>query len=306
VIIETRNLTKKFGQHDAVSDVSLRVPEGATVALIGANGAGKTTTLRMLMNLLEPDAGEARVLGVDSRRLTAREYSRIGYVSENQKLPHGLTTEQFFNYLRPLYSTWDCTIEDDVRQRFELQPDQKLDRLSHGMRMKVCLTAALPHRPALLVLDEPLSGLDVLVRDEVMGGLLAHSDETTVLVSSHELAELESCTTHIAFMDKGRLVVQDSLEHVAARFREVTAGFAGVRKVAERLPETWLTPEWTGRTLRFTTSAYTGDEELSRMLTSMVGPLSHLSTEPMSLRDTSRALMRACRKEAVDDRSLAP
>ena len=87
MIIETQNLAKKFGRHDAVSGISLSVPEGATVALIGANGAGKTTTLRTLMNLLEADAGEARVLGVDSRRLTAREYSRIGYVSENQKLP---------------------------------------------------------------------------------------------------------------------------------------------------------------------------------------------------------------------------
>ncbi len=299
MIIETRNLTKTFGEHDAVRGISLGVPEGATVALIGANGAGKTTTLRMLMNLLEADAGEARVLGVDSRRLTAREYSRIGYVSENQKLPPGLTTEQFFAYLRPLYSTWDRTVEDDMRRRFELQPGQKLGHLSHGMQMKVCLAAALPHRPALLVLDEPLSGLDVLVRDEVMGGLLAHSDETTVLISSHELAEIESCATHVAFMDKGRLVVQDSLEDVAARFREVTAGFTGDPKVPARLPEKWLIPEWSGRTLRFTTTAYAGDEELSRMLASLVGPLAHLSTEPMSLRDTSKALIRAYRKEAA-------
>ena len=299
MIIETQNLTKKFGKHDAVSGISLSVPEGATVALIGANGEGKTTTLRMLMNLLEADAGEARVLGVDSRRLTAREYSRIGYVSENQKLPPSLTTEQFFAYLRPLYSTWDRTVEDDIRRRFELPPGQKLAHLSHGMQMKVCLAAALPHRPALLVLDEPLSGLDVLVRDEVMGGLLAHSDETTVLLSSHELAEIESCATHVAFMDKGRLVIHESVEDVAARFREVTAGFAGDPKVSARLPEKWLTPEWNGRTLRFTTTAYTDDEELSRMLASLVGPLAHLSTDPMSLRDTSKALIRAYRKDAA-------
>jgi ABC-2 type transport system ATP-binding protein len=299
MIIETHNLTKTFGENDAVNGISLGVPEGATVALIGANGAGKTTTLRMLMNLLEPDAGVARVLGVDSQRLTAREYSRIGYVSEDQKLPPSLTIEQFFAYLRPLYSTWDDAVEDHLRRTFELQPGQKLDQLSHGMRMKVCLAAALPHRPALLVLDEPLSGLDVLVRDEVMGGLLAHSDETTVLISSHELAEIENCATHIAFMDKGRLVVQDSLEDVAARVREVTAGFTGNPKVPAQLPETWLTPEWSGRTLRFTTTAYAGDEELSRMLTSLVGPLAHLSTEPLSLRDTSKALIRACRKDAA-------
>jgi ABC-2 type transport system ATP-binding protein len=99
----------------------------------------------------------------------------------------------------------------------------------------------------------------VLVRDEVMGGLLAHSDETTVLLSSHELEEIESCATHVAFMDKGRLVIYDSVEDVAARFREVTAGFASDPKVPARLPEKWLTPEWNGRTLRFTTTAYTDD-----------------------------------------------
>src|SRR5262245_15374694 len=180
MIIETHNLTKTFGEIDAVNGISLGVPEGATMALIGANGAGKTTTLRMLMNLLEADAGEALVLGVDSRRLTAREYARIGYVSENQKLPPSLTIEQFFAYLRPLYATWDRTVEDDMRRRFELPPCRKLGQLSHGMRMKVCLAAALPHRPALLVLDEPLSGLDVLVRDEVMGGILAYSEGVTV------------------------------------------------------------------------------------------------------------------------------
>jgi hypothetical protein len=93
--------------------------------------------------------------------------------------------------------------------------------------------------------------------------------------------------------------VQDSLEDVAARFREVTAGFTGDPKVPARLPGKWLTPEWSGRTLRFTTTAYTGDEELSRMLASLVGPLAHLSTEPMSLRDTSKALIRAYRTEAA-------
>ena len=122
MIIDTDNLTKQFGEHDAVNGISLSVPQGATVALIGANGAGKTTMLRILMNLLTADAGEARVFGVDSRRLSTREYSRIGYVSENQKLPPSLTTEQFFAYLRPLYSTWDRTVEDDMRRRCDLAP----------------------------------------------------------------------------------------------------------------------------------------------------------------------------------------
>jgi len=274
------------------------VPEGATVALIGANGAGKTTTLRMLMNLLRPDAGEARILGVDSRELGAAEYARIGYVSENQKLPGGLTLAQFFDYLRPFYATWDRALETEMRERLDLPASQKLKHLSHGMRMKVCLAAALPHRPALLVLDEPLSGLDALVRDEVMGGILANAGETTILISSHELAEIEACATHIAFMDKGRLVIQDSLENLSSRSRDVTAGFAGDPNTKVALPETWLTPTWSGRTLRFATTAYRTDEDLKGALVSLLGPLAHLSTEPMSLRDTSKALIRSYRKDA--------
>jgi ABC-2 type transport system ATP-binding protein len=298
MIIETHNLTKRFGANDAVDGISLTVSQGATVALIGANGAGKTTTLRMLVNLLQPDAGEARVLGVDSRRLGAAEYARIGYVSENQKLPAGLTIAEFFDYLRPLYATWDGAVEDDLRRKLELPARQKLDKLSHGMRMKVCIASVMPPRPALLVLDEPLSGLDALVRDEVMGGILSYSEDVTVLISSHELAELESCATHIAFMDKGKLTIQDSLENLAARSRDVTAGFAGDPNTSVRLPETWLTPTWSGRTLRFATTAYRTDEDLKGKLASLLGPLAHLSIEPMSLRDTSKALIRAYRKDA--------
>jgi ABC-2 type transport system ATP-binding protein len=298
MIIETHNLTKRFGAHDAVNGISLSVPQGATVALIGANGAGKTTTLRMLVNLLRPDAGEARILGADSRHLGPAEYARIGYVSENQKLPAGLTVVEFFDYLRPLYATWDRAVEDDLRRKLELPAGQKLDRLSHGMRIKVCIASAMPFRPSLLLLDEPLSGLDALVRDEVMGGVLAHAEDTTILISSHELAELESCATHIAFMDKGRLAIQDSLENLSARSRDVTAGFAGEPNTSVRLPETWLTPTWSGRTLRFATTTYTTGEDLKGALVSLIGPLAHLSAEPMSLRDTSKALIRAYRKDA--------
>lgn len=297
MIIETHNLTKRFAKAEAVSDVSLSVPEGATVALVGANGAGKTTTLRMLVNLLRPDAGEARILGVDSRSLGAADYARLGYVAESLELPGRLTIGQFFDALRPLYSTWERAIEDRMRREFELPAERKLGQLSHGMRMKVRLAAALPYRPALLILDEPLSGLDPLVRDEVMEGLLANSDETTTLISSHELAEIEGCASHVAFMDKGRLVIQDSMDDLAARFRDVTAGFVIEPKTTTRLPDSWLTPQWTGRTLRFITTAYTSEEELTRTITSLFGPLAHLSTEPMSLRDTSKALIRAYRKD---------
>jgi ABC-2 type transport system ATP-binding protein len=299
MIIETHNLTKRFTRHDAVSGLSLNVPQGAAVALIGANGAGKTTTLRMLVNILRPDFGEARVLGVDSRSLGPDEFGRIGYVSENQKLPEGLTVAQFFDYLRPLYPNWDRDLEDEVRMRFELPADRKLGQLSHGMRIKACLASALPYRPALLVLDEPLSGLDALVRDEVMSGLLASAGETAILISSHELSEIEGCATHVAFMESGRLLFQDSMEALNSRFRDVTAGFDRDPDTTIQLPDAWMSPKWNGRTLRFSTGAWSGEDDLRRSIAPLLGPLVHLSAEPMNLRDISKALIRAHRREAV-------
>src|SRR4249920_3503158 len=115
MIIETDNLSKRFLRHEAVQGVSLRVPPGAAFALIGANGAGKTTLLRMLVNILGPDSGTASVLGVDSRRLAHNDYLRIGYVSENTKLPERLTIAQYFAYLRTLYPNWDKALETDLR-----------------------------------------------------------------------------------------------------------------------------------------------------------------------------------------------
>ena len=298
MIIETRNLTKRFGPTTVVDGISLGVPEGAIVALVGANGAGKTTTLRLLMNLLQADGGDARVLGVGSQDLRAAQYARIGYVSENTKLPLGLTVEKFFAYLRRLYPAWDVERETHIRRQFQLPADRKLAQLSRGMRIKAALASVLPYRPALLILDEPLSGLDVLVRDEVLEGLLANVDETTILISSHEIAEIEGAATHVAFMDRGRLVVQDSLEDIAVRFRDVTAGFSDEPTAGISLPANWLNGQWTGRTLRFIDTTYAGEEDLAQKLTALFGAPVHLSTQPMSLRQISKELMRAHRGEA--------
>ena len=225
MIIESHLLSKRFRKAEAVSGVSLRVPEGSVTALVGANGAGKTTLMRLLVNLLPPDSGEARVLGVATAALGAADFARLGYVSEGQLLPNGLTVEQYFDYLRALYPKWDRKREDEVRRAFDLPPTRKLGQLSRGMQMKARIAGVLPYRPALLVLDEPLSGLDPLARDEVLEGLLANAEETTILLSSHELTEIEGCATHLAFMDQGRLLVDDSVEELSGRFRDVTAGF---------------------------------------------------------------------------------
>jgi ABC-2 type transport system ATP-binding protein len=298
MIIETDNLSKHFMRHEAVKGVSLRVPPGAAFALIGANGAGKTTLLRTLVNILVPDSGSATLIGVDSRRLSHVDFQRIGYVSENTKLPDRLTIAQYFDYLRALYSCWDRGLEDELRKRLELPPSRKLGNLSHGMRMKAMLIGALAFRPALLILDEPLSGLDPLVRDEIMEGLLRQAGETTIVISSHELSEIENCVTHVAFMDKGKLLFQQSIEELTARFREVDVTLANTTFMAASMP-TWLACESTNRTLRFVETSFITDADLSRKLADHFGSIGSVESRAMTLREISKALMRATRTEAA-------
>jgi ABC-2 type transport system ATP-binding protein len=290
MIVETQGLTKKYGRFEAVEDLDLRVPEGSVFALIGANGAGKTTTIRLLMNILRADRGEAHVLGTPSNRLAPGDFQRIGYVSESQKLPDRLSLAHYFEYLRSLYPAWDRALETQLCAQFELPPTRKIRHLSHGMRMKALLVGALAYRPKLLVLDEPLSGLDTLVRDEVVNGLLQQAGDTTILISSHELAEIESFTTHVAFMQNGRLLLQEAIENLQARFREVHVTLSAVKELPQPLPQGWLLPTIEGHRLRFIAAHYEGDGPLYQELTRHFGAVK-MECEPMSLRAVASSLM---------------
>ncbi|OGT69977.1 MAG: hypothetical protein A3H44_14715 [Gammaproteobacteria bacterium RIFCSPLOWO2_02_FULL_57_10] len=294
MIIETTNLGKHYGKVQVVRDLSLQVPEGAAFALVGTNGAGKTSTMRMLLNIIQPDTGTAIVLGRDSRSLQPQDFQQIGYVSESQVLPERLTIAQYFDYLRALYPNWDAGLEKSLRKNLDLPPDRALSKLSHGMRMKTVLAAGLAFRPKLLVLDEPLSGMDTLTRDEVVEGLLEQANETTILISSHELAEIEFFTSHIAFMDKGRLHFQESIESLHARFREVHVTLSAQKQLPEHCPESWLFPEISGHALRFIESSFTDREKLVAQLNALFGAV-QLLVEPMSLRNISNALIRRTR-----------
>jgi ABC-2 type transport system ATP-binding protein len=290
VIIETHHVAKRFGRFEAIEDLSLSVPEGSVFALIGPNGTGKTTTIRMLMNILRPDRGDITVLGTPSRRLTPRDFARIGYVSESQQPPEGLTLAQYFDYLRQLYPTWDRSLEQALREQFELPPARKIKHLSHGMRLKSLLVGALAFRPKLLVLDEPLSGLDTLVRDEVVNGLLQQAADTTILISSHELTEIETFTTHVAFMQNGRLLLQEAIETLQSRFRQVSVTLSAVKDLPQSLPDGWLMPEIEGHRLRFIDSCFDNDPQLHQQLVQHFGAVK-VESEPMPLRAIANSLM---------------
>jgi ABC-2 type transport system ATP-binding protein len=295
VIINTQDLARKFWRHDAVRGVSLAVPEGAICALVGANGAGKSTLMRMLVNLLRPDSGRAQVLGVDSNRLGPADFQRIGYLSENQELPDRLSVAQYFEYLRALYPDWDAALERQLRTDFELPATRPLGKLSHGMRMKVMLAGALSFRPKLLILDEPLSGLDPLVRDEVMSGLLSQAGETTILISSHEIAEIEGATTHVAFMVRGQLVFQEAVESLGARFRDVSVTLEAPA-AGQVLPPAWVNVRHDGPMVGFTDTAFVDEGRLRQQVEAKLGRFHFLETSAMSLRDIAKATMRATRE----------
>jgi ABC-2 type transport system ATP-binding protein len=296
VIVETREVAKRFGHFEAIEDLNLAVPEGAVFALVGANGAGKSTTLRMLMNILRPDRGEIRVIGTPSTRLAPHHFQHIGFVSESQKPPAGLDVEHFFAYLRRIYTRWDRALEQALRARLELPPTRKLQHLSHGMRLKTLLVGALAFRPRLLVLDEPLSGLDTMVRDEVVDGLLQQAGDTTILISSHELTEIETFTTHVAFLQNGHLLLQEEIDGLRQRFREVRVTLSAVKQPLQPLPADWLMPAIDGHHLRFIATRFHDESRLHQELTQRFGAV-RLECTPMPLRAIAGALMQSHKRK---------
>jgi ABC-2 type transport system ATP-binding protein len=294
MVVHADAVWRRFGRVAVLQGLSLSVPEGSTCALVGANGAGKTTTIKVLMNLLEPTAGTATVLGVDSRRLSSREFARIGYVSEHQELPGRMTVSAYIDYLRPFYPTWDRALETEIVGQFRLPRAHRISELSHGMRMKLALACALPFRPRLLVLDEPLTGLDPLVRDEFIERLRQQAGETTVLVSSHELTEVEAVTTHVAFLDRGRVLFQETLSGLTARWRLVRGTLPAHTPVPARLPKEWIDIRTDGKVLSFLDTRFSA-QDLPAKVTAVIGAVERIDAESVPLRTIYTSLARAMR-----------
>jgi ABC-type multidrug transport system ATPase subunit len=293
-MIRVENLWKRFGRFDALRGLSFDVPEGSAFAMIGANGAGKTTTIKVLMNILEPSRGNATLLGVDSRKISPRELAQIGYVSENQDMPPRLTVGEYVAYLRPFYPTWDRQLEISISRQLRLPMERKIGDLSHGMRMKMALLCALPYRPKLLILDEPFSGLDPLVRDEFMEGLLEQAGEMTILISSHELAEIDGVATHIAFLDEGRLLFQESMNELSGRFREVQVTLETEAVRPSQVPKEWMQMRAMGNVLTFVDARFE-ENNLGELVRSRIERVREIDSKPMALRSIFTTLARAAR-----------
>jgi ABC-2 type transport system ATP-binding protein len=292
--IRTQSLSKRFRHNDALTGLDLAVPEGSIYALVGPNGAGKTTTIKVLMNILRPTSGASEVLDVDSKRLGPAHFAQIGYVSENQELPEWMTVEYFLRFLRPFYPTWDDTLASDLLRQFQLPADRKLRQLSRGMRMKTALASSLAYRPKLIVLDEPFTGLDALVRDELIEGLLARAENTTIFISSHDLAEIESFASHIGYLDQGRLRFSEELEVLSRRFREVVLTFEAPPPVPTGIPCQWLQLETAGSVVRFVDTEFDGEKTPAHVRQVFPG-VRDIAANGMPLRSIFVALAKAGR-----------
>jgi ABC-2 type transport system ATP-binding protein len=229
--IETRDLVKRYRAVDAVSGLNLSVPRGAVYALVGRNGSGKTTTIRMLLDLARPDAGTARVLGMDSHADRVKVLERVGYVSDRPLLS-GWTGEQLVRFNRGFYPRWSDELVARYVRVFDIPMKQKFRNLSRGNQTKMWLLLALAQQPDVLVLDEPTAGLDPVVTDQLLRVLVEDvaSEGRTVFMSSHHLAEVERIADWVGMIDKGKLLLETPMEDLRAKFRRIQV--AGVAEMA--------------------------------------------------------------------------
>lgn len=283
--ITVTQLQKHFGKTAAVDGLSFSVPKGQVTAFLGANGAGKTTTIQTLMNLHRPTGGGATILGVDSRRLGPDQLQQIGYVSENMELPLWMTVKSFLNYCQPFYPDWDNEFALQLLEEFQLPLDRKLRNLSRGMRMKAALIGGIAYRPKLVVLDEPFSGLDPLVRDEFIRGLLRLTGEEgwTVFLSSHDIEEVERLADRVVLIDSGKKKLEESVadlldtsRYVEMHFHEPPENFTP--------PEEWMSYRQAGRNASFAVSDFDGDEQAITDLFP-AGLIQRVNVREMSLRE---------------------
>src|SRR5436309_5863875 len=258
--IQTHDLTKRYRSVRALDHVNLEVQEGAVYALVGPNGAGKTTGIKILMNLIGATSGEATVLGIDCKQIRGLSYRQIGYVSENQDIPEWMKVGALLKYLSEFYPTWDRQLEKALVKQFELPLDRKIKALSRGMKMKLALASALAFHPKLIVLDEPFGGLDPLVRDQLIEGLLERAEETTMFISSHDLAEIESFASHVGYLEEGKLRFSEDMTALAARFREVEITFDAERPLPSPLPASWRQAQASGTIVRFVESQFDSEK----------------------------------------------
>jgi ABC-2 type transport system ATP-binding protein len=226
-VVDVNELSRSFAGKTALDGVSFHAGAGQVYGLVGANGAGKTTLLKHLLGLLRATTGSVRVFGLDPVRDPVDVLSRIGYLSEERELPEWMRIDELMRYTQAFHPTWDTSYARELLDTFGLDPSKKIKELSKGMRAQAGLIAAVAHRPELLILDEPSSGLDAMVRRDILNAIVrtVADDGRTVIFSSHLLDEVERMSDHVTLIHNGRVTVKGALDAVRRRYQRSRVRF---------------------------------------------------------------------------------
>ena len=250
-IVEIADLRKTYGKVEALAGLNLRVPRGAICGLLGRNGAGKTTTLKALLGMLRPTSGTIRVhgLAVGDAEASVEVRRRTSFVSEERDLYESMSVAEIVRFTSGFYPSWREHEAQKFLRKFELPVDRSVKKLSRGMRTRLHWLLALCAGTELLILDEPTAGLDPAATEELLQLLVAHAaGGVTVLLSTHQLVDVEQVADHVAIVDRGRTLVDAPLDDLRARYRRIRAVFA------DAAPEIEFAPRG-GRELSLLTSA---------------------------------------------------
>jgi ABC-2 type transport system ATP-binding protein len=237
-VIQIEHLSRRYGQKLALDDVTFAIPRGIVLGLVGANGAGKTTLIKHVLGLLRAEQGQVRVFGLDPVTQAVEVLSRLGFLSEDRDMPPWMTVGELMRYTKAFYPGWDSGYAEALREQFQLPARSRIRTLSKGELAKAGLLMALAHRPELLVLDEPSSGLDPLVRRELLEAVVRSVAEEgrTVLFSSHLLDEIARVSDAVAMVVRGKLVLQGPLHQVLETHHRVVVRLPKSGPLPPRFP----------------------------------------------------------------------
>ncbi len=249
-VVDVCKLSRRFGKTQALDDVTLRVEPGRVYGLVGANGQGKTTLIKHLLGLLRAQEGSVRVFGLDPVTHPVNVLQRIGYLSEERDLPEWMRIDELLRYTGAFHPNWDSSYAEELLSKFRLDSAKKVKSLSKGMRAQAGLIAAVAHRPELLLLDEPSTGLDAVVRNDILSVIVrtVADDGRTVIFSSHLLDEVEKMSDHVFMIDAGQLVLQGELDDIKQQHQRLVVRFDPGNSIpevngllsAERLGADWV------------------------------------------------------------------
>jgi len=227
-VIETIELSKNYGKHQAVRGMNLSVQAGSVCAFLGQNGAGKSSTIKMLLGMIHPTSGSGSIFGhrIDTERDSLLIRQKVAFVAEDKRLYDYMSVGQIIRFTRSFFPRWDHPLEVRLLEQFELPPERKIRQLSKGMRTKLALLLGFARGCELLILDEPTEGLDPIAIEDVLQIVVSLAAQgTTVFFSSHQIAEVEQVADHVLMIDRGKLVLDAPMDRVKEQYRHIQAVF---------------------------------------------------------------------------------